>query len=223
MSSQVSKESLKFLKDLSKNNDRDWFAEHKPRYQTALSEFKDFIADVETGIQEIDEIEKTKVFRVYRDVRFSKDKSPYKSFFSASFTRAGKYRRGGLYLAIEPDKAMVGGGFWGPESKDLKFIREGIIREEEAYRQLIEGEDINEFFGGIEGNALKTAPRGFDKQHPAVDLIRNKQYLLMKHYDADRVVSLDFASTVVSTFRKMLPYFNFMSELLVFDENGIER
>ena len=85
------------------------------------------------------------------------------------------------------------------------------------------GEDINEFFGGIEGNALKTAPRGFDKQHPAVDLIRNKQYLLMKHYDADRVVSLDFASTVVSTFRKMLPYFNFMSELLVFDENGIER
>lgn len=223
MSTQVSKKSLEFLKDLSQNNDREWFAEHKPRYEVALKEFKSFIGDVEKGLQEIDEIEKVKIFRIYRDVRFSKDKSPYKSFFSASFTRSGKHRRGGLYFAVEPHKAMVGGGFWGPESKDLRYIREGILREEEEYRTLVEGKDIKEFFGGIEGDALRTAPKGFDKEHPSIALIRNKQFLLMKDYNPEEVLSADFAQEVVSTCKKMMPYLNFMSELLIFDENGIER
>jgi len=223
MSIRLTKKSLEFLKDLSQNNDRNWFAEHKPRYEEANAEFKAFFAAVHDEVLKWDQIEKMKVFRIYRDVRFSKNKAPYKSNLSGSLTRDGRMRRGGFFFSFSPGESFVGGGFWGPESKDLKFIRDGIIREEESYRKLISSDDIASYFGGISGAELKTSPKGYDKNHQAIDLIRKKQFILTKSFDDKTVTSKDFVHILADSFHKMKSYFDFMSEILVFDENGIER
>ena len=223
MAAQLSNSSLQFLKELSANNDREWFAKNKPTYEKANKEFKAFMAEVEEELNAFDSIEKTKVFRIYRDVRFSKNKAPYKINFSGGFTREGKHRRGGFFFGFEPDISTVAGGFWNPESKDLKNIREGILREEDRYRKLIDSNDIKEFFGGIQGDSLKTAPKGFDKNHPSIELVRNKQFLLYKRYTEKEVCAPGFAKTVAKTYQKMIPYFQFMTDQLIFDENGVER
>lgn len=219
----LSKKSLTFLKELSNNNNREWFTDNKPRYKEANDEFKGFMNEVLSDFSEYDTIEKLKVFRIYRDVRFSKDKTPYKTFLSASMARDGKFRRGGYYFSFQPGEHFVGGGFWNPESKDLKYIREGIIREEDQYRKLIASDNVSKYFGGVHGDAVKTAPRGFDKDHPALDLIRNKQFLLSKTFDDKTALSSEFKDILVDSFRKMMPYFDFISDILVYDENGIER
>ena len=141
------------------------------------------MTQVETELNTFDSIEKTKVFRIYRDVRFSKNKAPYKNNFSGGFTREGKQRRGGFFFGLEPDISTVAGGFWNPESKDLKHIREGILRDETRYRKLLESKDIKDFFGGIQGDSLKTAPKGFDKTHPSIELVRNKQSTFTQCFD----------------------------------------
>lgn len=219
----LSKKSLTFLKELSANNNRDWFTDNKPRYEAAKDEFKTFMNEVLHDFSDADQIEKLKIFRIYRDVRFSKDKTPYKPFLSASMTREGKYRRGGYYFSFQPDNHFVGGGFWNPESKDLKYIREGILREEDKYRKLIASDNVKEYYGGVQGDAVKTAPRGFDKTHPAIELIRNKQFLLSKTFNDKVALSSEFKDILVDSYKKMMPYFDFISEILVFDENGIER
>ena len=224
MTNLIKKEHLTFLAELSKNNDREWFNKNKPRYQEAHEAFKVVVGQIEEALNEFDQIEKSKVMRIYRDVRFSKDKSPYKNFLSSSFTREGKYRRGGFYFKLQPGgQSMVGGGFWGPDSKDLKFIRLGILAEAERYRNLLNSKDVKEYFGGLKGEALKTAPKGFDKTHPDIELVRNKQFLLGREYDDKTVLSKDFPSIVVESYKKMQPFFQFMTDVLVFDENGVER
>lgn len=224
MKNRMNKEHMIFLKELAQNNDRNWFADHKPRYVEAHDSFKQMVKEIEDGLNDFDGIEKSKVMRIYRDVRFSKDKSPYKTFFAASFTRDGKYRRGGFYFKIEPNgKTMVGGGFFGPVPKDLKFIRDGILAEADRYKKLLASDDIKNYFGGLKGEALKTAPKGYDKNHPDIPLIRNKQFLLWKEFDDKTVLKADFPALVVDSFKKMLPFFQFMTDVLVFDENGVER
>jgi len=223
MSTKLTKKSLDFLKDLANNNDRNWFAENKSRYEVAHAEFKAFMAEVNDELMKVDQLEKMKVFRIYRDVRFSKNKAPYKSNFSGSFQRDGKMRRGGYFFSFANGESFVGGGFWGPETKDLKFIRDGIIREESAYRALINSENIKKYFGGLSGAELKTVPRGYDKNHSAVDLIRKKQFILTRSFDDKMVTSADFKHELVESFKNMIPFFDFMTDILVFDENGIER
>ena len=223
MSALLTKKSLDFLKDLANNNDRNWFNDNKSRFQEAQNEFKLFMEEVREGLGQKDSIEEMKVYRIYRDVRFSKNKAPYKSYLSASMSRAGKHRRGGYYFSFEPGNHFVGGGFWAPEPQDLKYIRDGILREEETYRSLIQSEHITQYFNGVEGDALKTAPKGYDKDHPAIELIRNKQYLLSRTFEDKAVLSAGFKDELVEAFSRMIPYFDFMSEVLVFDENGIER
>lgn len=216
-------QDINFLKELHANNDRNWFAENKSRYDAGRARFTELVNRIEEKWSAHDEIERTKIYRIYRDVRFSKDKTPYKTNFSAAFTRAGKYRRGGLYLEIGVERIMLGGGFWGPNSKDLKYIREAIIANEAEYRSILDSDAIRKYFGGLMGDAVKTVPRGFDKECSAIDLIRNKQFLLMKSFDESEVLAPDFADRVVEGYANMLPYFKFMSEALVFDGNGLER
>ncbi len=224
MNNPVKKEHFKFLKELSSNNDREWFNANKPRYQEAHASFKELVASVEEELNTFDQIEKAKVMRIYRDVRFSKNKAPYKEFLAASYTRDGKYRRGGFYFKVQPGgQSFIGGGFFGPESKDLKFIRDGILAEAKKYRKILNSKDIKEYFGGLKGDALKTAPKGYDKTHPDIELIRNKQFLLWREFDDKTALSAEFPGLIVDTFKKMLPYFQFITDTLVFDENGVER
>ena len=105
----------------------------------------------------------------------------------------------------------------------LKFIRDGILAEAKKYRKILNSKDIKEYFGGLKGDALKTAPKGYDKTHPDIELIRNKQFLLWREFDDKTALSAEFPGLIVDTFKKMLPYFQFITDTLVFDENGVER
>ncbi|MBV1922924.1 MAG: DUF2461 domain-containing protein, partial [Flavobacteriaceae bacterium] len=121
--STIPKNAFKFLNALKKNNHRDWMTEHKKEYLANEKILKAFYASIENSLNETDEISKLKVFRINRDVRFSKDKTPYNVHRSASFSRAGAHRRGGYYLRLEPGKSAMAGGFFGPEPADLLRIR----------------------------------------------------------------------------------------------------
>jgi uncharacterized protein (TIGR02453 family) len=218
-------ESINFLKKLKKNNNRDWFTENKAQYTTQHDHMISFADALLSKMNKHDTIEtvsgKKSLYRIYRDVRFSKDKSPYKSNWSGGFQRATKNLRGGYYFHIEPEgKSFVGGGFWGPNKEDLQRIREDIAIDAAELRAILSSSDLVNTFGGLQGDQLKTSPKGFDKGHPDVDLLRFKQFVLTKSFTDEEVISPDFAENVSATFKKMRPFFDYMSEVLTTDANG---
>ena len=216
----IHKDTLGFLKELKDNNNRDWFNKNKPKYELAKDNVKAFATALMEEMQKHDHIEGLKVFRIYRDVRFSKDKTPYKTNIGCGFTRATAKLRGGLYLNIEPGHTFVGGGFWGPDTKDLKRIRNEFLVNAEPFRKIINAKKFKEYFGELEGDELKTAPKGFDKDHPNIDLIRKKQFLVGREFTQKEALSKDFLKECNNTFKAMRPFFDFMSETLTTNENG---
>ena len=169
---QIHLSTIKFLTDISKNNNRPWFQEHKGEYETAVANVKSFIEEVKKGMDKKDHIEGMKLFRIYRDVRFAKDKSPYKTNFGIAFKRATAKLRGGYYLQIQPDNSFVGGGFWGPNPADLKRIRKEFEMDDKPIRKIMSAKPFKAYFGTLMGEEVKTAPKGFSVDHPAIDLIR---------------------------------------------------
>ena len=217
--------TLQFLRDLREHNDRNWFQTHKARYDTARANMVDFADALLAKMNAVDRIEtesgKKSLFRIYRDVRFSKNKAPYKTNMSGSFARATALLRGGYYFSVEPDASMVGGGFWAPERDDLKRIRTEIAADAQPLRDLLADPKLIETYGGLSGDQLKTAPRDFPKDHPDIDLLRYKQYLLTRNYTDREVLAKDFLEQVFEAFVRMRPFFGYMSEVLTTDENGV--
>jgi len=221
LKSVITTPTFKFLKDLKKNNQRDWFAENKNRYENALAEMKTLQAELKDELSHHDEIAQVKLYRIYRDVRFSKNKDPYKIHLSGYVERATKWKRGGYYFHIEPGNSFAGGGFWGPHKDDLLRIRQDIAVNDKPLRKIITSKSFRDTFETLQGNQLKTAPRGFDKAHPAVDLLRYKQFLVTKSFSDKEVLSPKFIKELSLVFKKMRPFFNYMSEVLTTDENGV--
>jgi len=219
----IDQKSLDFLYELNRNNHREWFQEHRDWYETSRQDFEDFVRQVRLELAKVDEIEKTKVYRIYRDLRFTKDKTPYKTHFAAHFTRKGVYRRGGFYMQISYDEVLIAGGFWGPSREDIQYIREGILENPEPLRDALATPNIKDRFGGLTGEELKTAPRGVDKEHPHIDLLRKKQFLLERRYPLKRVLEKGFPAQVASDFEAMIPVFQVITDYLVYDGNGVER
>ncbi len=218
---QIENSTLTFLKNIKKNNNREWFQKNKSKYETANLNIKDFVASLEEEMNKHDVIEKSKIFRIYRDVRFSKDKTPYKNSFGIGFTRAGANRRGGYYLHIEPGATMVGGGFWQPSSADLKRIRKEFERDDKEIRKIINSATFKKHFGELHGDAVKTAPKGFDKEHPAIDLIRMKSFTVHKYFKNTEVSDPKFLKEVNNTYKAMRKYFDYMTSVLTTDLNGV--
>ena len=225
MSSKIQASSLKFLKKLSKNNNRDWFNENKSLYVEEHEKVISFADSVLSELQKHDKIEtvsgKKALHRIYRDVRFSKNKDPYKNNWSGSFKRATNTRRGGLYFHIEPGNSFAAGGFWGPNKDDLLKLRKGIESEESEFRKILGSKEFKKVFGELLGDQLKTAPKGFDKESPAVDLLRYKQYLVKHDFTDEEVQAEGFDKKVVEVFVAMQPLFDLMSYILTTDENGV--
>lgn len=216
--SKIEKDTLKFLKELSKNNNREWFTEHKPRYQEAHANMVDFAGALIGEMNKVDHIEnesaKKTLFRIYRDVRFSKDKSPYKNHFSGSLKRATKWLRGGYYFHIEPGNSVAAGGFFSPSGPDMKIIRDEIAHNDAPLRAIITDPQFVEMFGGFQGEVLKTAPKGYPKDHKAIDLLRHKQFYVRHQFTDDEVLADDFLFSLVKTFLGLRPYFDYMSKIL---------
>lgn len=214
------KTTLDFLEKLQENNNREWFAENKKKFDAEQKKVKTFFNEIGTLLGKVDSIERIQIFRIYRDVRFSKNKLPYKNHFSVGFNRTKPMLRGGYYLHIEPGASFVGGGFWEPNKEDLFRIRKEIELDASELRQIINQSTFKEYFGTLEGEELKTAPRDFDKMHPDIDLIRKKQFLVTRSFSDKEVLSPDFKNEVVETFKAMRPFFDYMSDVLTTNLNG---
>ncbi|MGZ3865359.1 MAG: DUF2461 domain-containing protein [Bacteroidia bacterium] len=224
MSVTIKKETIDFLKMLSKNNNREWFAKHKDKYVAARENMVDFADALLTEMNKHDNIEtesgKKSLYRIYRDVRFSKDKTPYSEYWGGGYRRATKKLRGGYYFHIEKGNSSVIGGFWGPNSDDLARIRQDIDLNSDEWRKVLNSKSFKQFFGNMRGEQVKSAPRGFDKNHEAIDLLRYKQFLIKHSFTDVEVLSKDFVKKVNEAFKKMRPFFDHMSEILTTDSNG---
>jgi uncharacterized protein (TIGR02453 family) len=224
MKTKISPSAFEFLKLVKKNNNRDWFNTNKDRY---LKEHEAVIAFADALLSEMnkhDNIEtesgKKSLHRIYRDTRFSKEKTPYKTNWSGGFKRATKKLRGGYYFHIEPGNSFVAGGFWGPEPSDLKRIREEIGHDASPFRKILNSKSFKDTFGSLQGEQLKSAPQGFTSDHPDIDLLKFKQFLLVKEFSDKQILSDDVVKQMNDTFKKMRPFFDLMSEVLTTDANG---
>lgn len=223
--SGIQQSTINFIKELKVNNNREWFAGNKEKFQKANEHFISFADDVLFEMNKIDTIEtvsgKKSVFRIYRDVRFSKDKTPYKTHFSGSFKRATAALRGGYYFHIEPGNSFIAGGFWAPNPKDLLRIRKEISVDTYDLKEILESAKFKTTFGELIGERVKTAPRGFDKNHPEIELLQLKQFIVLKKISDQELQKENFSNVVVEIFKEMRPFFDYMSSVLTTDENGV--
>ncbi|HSZ25210.1 MAG TPA: DUF2461 domain-containing protein [Cytophagaceae bacterium] len=216
---------LNFLKDLKKNNNREWFTEHKERYLTEHENMIIFSEALLKALQKTDRIEtpsgKKSLFRIYRDTRFSHDKTPYKTSVGGGFKRATKLLRGGYYFHIEPGNSYVAGGFFGPNTEDMMRIRIDIDHHYEEWRKILKQKKFLQTFEKLEGECLKTAPKGYTNDHPAIDLLRHKQFILKRSFTDKEVLDSTFLDTVILSYQNMRPFFDYMSQVLTSDSNGV--
>ncbi|MBB6271632.1 uncharacterized protein (TIGR02453 family) [Pedobacter cryoconitis] len=214
-----------FLGLLKKNNDREWFNANKDAFQKEHEQIEDFADALLQELNTHDVIEtpsgKKSLYRIYRDTRFSKDKTPYKTHWSGSFRRAGKQRRGGYHFHLETGNNYIAGGFFGPSTADLKLIREDISFDSKPLRTILNSESFVSAFGTLKGEQLKTTPKGFDANDEAIDLLRYKQFLLIRKFSDAEVLDESFLEKAGETFKNMRPFFDYMSEVLTTDINGL--
>ncbi len=216
----ITKECLNFLKQLSKNNNREWFDTHKETFKEHQLATKKVFESVKEGMLAHDLIETLKMFRIYRDVRFSKDKTPYKDFFSASMSRSGAAFRGSYYLHVKPGESFLAVGFWDPNKEDLLRIRKEIEMDATDFYDFLEAPKFKSTWGDFSGESLKTAPKGFDKTHPDIELLRRKNYVFVKSITDTDILHKDFVSDTIDAFNSARPFLNLMSDVLTTDLNG---
>jgi len=222
---QILPSNFEFLKLVKKNNNRDWFNAHKERYLKELAYVELFADALLLEMNKHDVIEtpsgKKSLHRIYRDVRFSKNKTPYNTHWGGSFSRASKQRRGSYYFHLSPGNTFIGVGFWGPNPEDLKRIRAEFSYDATLFRKILKNKNFIKTFGSLQGEQIKTTPKGFDPTDKAIDLLRYKQFLIVKKFSDKEVMSKDFVKKLNETFRAARPFLDYMSEVLTTDVNGI--
>ena len=212
--------SVSFFKKLKKNNNRDWFAENKPKFKELELQIKAFGEELKDRLNEFDNVDRFKLFRIYRDIRFSKDKTPFKTHFGLYWNRLKPLLRGGYYLHISPNNNFLACGFWDPNPKDLYRIRKEFLHDANEFRKILKSKEIYSNWGNLEGTELKTAPRNFDKNHPDIDLIRKKQFVFKINYSDKEVLEKRFIDKIELSLKAIRPFLNYMTDVLTTDENG---
>lgn len=217
----LSKNILQYLSDLKENNYKEWFHENKPAYQVLRIEFEQFIAHTIATIAQFDNsvksIEPKKcLFRINRDVRFSKDKSPYKTNFGGFIVPGGKNAGyAGYYIHIEPGNCFLAGGIYMPPPDRLKAVRTEIYENAEDFKKIINSKNFKKHFKEIASEGkLKTAPKGFPKDFEDIDLLRHKHYTVAKHIKDDVVTSEKFTDEITETFKALYPFNAFINEAI---------
>jgi len=218
--SGINSKVFQFFSKLAKNNNRKWFECRKTEFKALESEVKIFVKEIESALQEHDKIEKAKIFRIYRDVRFSKNKSPYKTHFGMAFHREKPPLRGGYYIHLEPNNSFLGVGFWGPSAADLFRIRKELEVDAAELREIMADPTFKSYWGTLQGDEVKTAPKGFNKEHPNIDLIKKKQYTFHHRLSDQQVFDPNFSELIDDHFQNIRPYFDYMSSVLTTDLNG---
>ncbi len=217
----VSAKTLKFLKDIKKNNNRDWFTEHKTRYTETREEFISFVQHIINQISKFDPpIEqvsaKKAVFRIYRDTRFSKDKTPYKINIGAHLNAfANKvHDRAGYYIHIEPGNCFLAGGAYLPPGTWIKAIRKEIDYDAKSLRKIIASASFKKYFGEIQGEQLKCNPRDYPKDHPDIDLLKYKSFLAVHPLTDAQVKDENFDKHCIKVFKALKPFDDYLNRAL---------
>ena len=216
----IPKNTISFLKELKLNNNREWFNENKDQFNTIQSQVKIFAQEVNDSLNVSDNIEKIKIFRIYRDLRFSKDKTPYKKNIGMAFHRAKPELRGGYYLEISADESFIAVGFWNPNKEDLLRIRKEIEIDGQEFKRIINQKKIKEIWGDLKGDEVKTSPKGFTSDHEYIDLIKKKQFIFIKKLKEKDILDEKFQNELVNYFESIRPFFDYMSEVLTTNLDG---
>lgn len=215
----ISKETLAFLSSLKINNDRDWFAANRQKYESAKTEFETFVTAVLDVVSAEEPIlkgleAKSCIFRINRDTRFSNDKSPYKTNMGAFIVRGGRKngdKYPGYYIHIEPGACMLAGGAYMPPAPWLNAIREKISDNYADFLDIISEKKFVTHFSGLSGEKLRKAPKGFETDHPAIEILKHKSYLAVNEISDKKVTGADYLTYVIDNIRAMRPLNNFLT------------
>ncbi len=210
--------TVNFLKNLTQNNHRDWFNSNKTAYETAKRDFENFVDSLIMRISVFDPPianlkAKDCVFRIYRDVRFSKSKEPYKTNFGAYLTSGGKKSpKPGYYLHVQPNReSFIAGGAYQPSSSTLNAIRQEIDYNLTEFNGIINSNQFKKYFDGIDGETAKTNPKGYGKDHPAIELLRHKDFLVMHSLPDELLINKNAGGHIAKVCKAMKPFNDFLA------------
>lgn len=209
----ITQNTLDFLQELRQNNNREWFEAHRPDYEIAWQNTKDFVGALIKALAKVDpyihaDIMVSKcLFRIYRDTRFSKDKTPYKQWFGAGISTAGRKLAGPeYYLHLSPGASFMAGGYWRPEKEHLAAIRQEIDYNEQEFRDIIASPKFLHHLNMDREDTLKKAPAGYDADHPAIELLRLKSFTASSPLSDDAIRSADAIAHIVEICAAMLDF-----------------
>jgi uncharacterized protein (TIGR02453 family) len=212
--------TLDFLKKLEKNNNKAWFDEHRKEYEQAKKDYEQFITDLYNAFSKVEpsvagkDAKKT-IFRIFRDVRFSKDKTPYKSHLGAYISRAGrKAPDAGYYIHIEPGKSFVAAGLWMPDAALLKAARQEIDYNFKEFTSILNKASFKKLFKKMEGEALKTLPQGYAADNPAIEYLKLKSFIVSTPLADKDITSKSFTNNVVKIFLEVKPLVDFLNRAI---------
>lgn len=223
----LSKDSLKFLEDLKANNNRDWFLENKKRYEAYKKDYHQLVADFLIVMKPLDaSLEMLEVknctFRINRDIRFSKDKSPYKDHMGIWLSGGSKgNNRAGYYIHIAKEASFIAGGFYCPEADDLKKIRREIAFFYEDLEEILANKEFSKVFGYFdknESNVLKNPPRGYEKDHPAIEYLKLKSFETSQKFDLEEILQPDFVTKMSQKLLLLKPLNDFMNRAVTSED-----
>ena len=212
----ITVETFQFLEDLKKNNNREWFHENKKRYDKVKSDFEEIIQELIYSIGEFENLEGVQVkhcnYRIARDIRFTKNKDPYKTHLSASFSEGGrKSGRMDYYLHISEAESFLGGGMYSPTPEQLAMLRQEIDYNASNLKSIIYHPEFVQVFGEAEGETIKSAPKGYSKENPEIELIRKKQMFYWHKFTVEEVKSPNFVKNVTEVCKTLKPFLDFLS------------
>jgi uncharacterized protein (TIGR02453 family) len=220
----LQKSTLNFLKNLARNNNKEWFDANRKTYEAAREDYIQLADAIIKGFckkdKDFETLEPKKcLFRINRDIRFSKDKSPYKSNFGASFERGGRISPyAGYYLHVEPgNKSFVAGGVWNPEAERIKLVRQEIDYNWDEFKKIISNKKFKSTFGDLEKTketSLSREPKGYEKDNPAIDYIKLKSWVVSAPLKDEDLVSKDAVKKILAAFEAMQPMINFLNHAL---------
>ena len=224
----LTKESLQFLDDLKKNNNRDWFQDNKKRYEIFKKDYHQLVSDFLDEMKPLDpslELLEVKncTFRINRDIRFSKDKSPYKAHLGVWLSSGAKgANRSGYYVHIEKGASFIAGGFYSPDADQLKKVRKEIAFFHEDLEAILADKNFKKEFGGFdinESNSLKSMPRGYEKDHTAIEFLKLKSFTTSQKFDIAEVTQKDFVKKMSQKLIALKPLNEFINRALDTDES----
>jgi len=210
--------ALKFLGKLKKNNNKAWFDSNKDEYLESMSQFEMLVARLIDGLGSVVDLDgltpKDCIMRIYRDVRFSKDKSPYKTGFGAGIAPGGrKSGRMGFHLHLGPGETMVASGLWEPTPEQLTRFRNTVAKDAGELQKILGSATFKRHFDGLYGEMLKTAPKGYPADHPAIELLRRKQVCVTEGFKDDVVTSARFPTLALESMKAMKPFADYLDRV----------